>query len=103
MTIEIGGRKYPCRITMGAMTRFKARSGHDIGELDTSNIEELMLFVWCCIASACAADKADFGIDPETFPDYVEPADLEEFMASLAEDEKKTAAKARERKRTSTS
>ncbi len=93
MMITIGGRQYPCRITMGAMVRFKQRCGHDISELDVANIEELMLFVWCCIASACVADRVEFDVAPEEFPDYVEPADLEEFMASLAEAEKKTTPK----------
>lgn len=95
--MTIGDKQYPCCITMGAMTRFKARAGHDISELDTSNIEELMLFVWCCIASACVRESVEFDIDPELFPDYIEPADLEEFMTSLADAEKKTTVRAKKK------
>ena len=28
--IIIGGKEYPCRVTMGALLRFKRETGHDV-------------------------------------------------------------------------
>lgn len=88
--ISIAGKMYPCRITMGALARFKRLAGHDVDTLDSGDIEELLLFVWCCIASACVADKVTFEISPEELPDHVTPDALADFMAVMSPAEKKT-------------
>lgn len=99
--IVIAGKEYPCRITMGAMLRFKRVTGHDVSKLDSGNIEELLVFVHCCIASACNVDKIEFGLTVEEMADNLEPDALNTFydgisspVAGEADPEKKTAAPA---------
>lgn len=75
---------------MGAMTRFKNASGKDVSKLDQSDISELVLFIYCCVKSACNADKEPFDMDFETFADSMEPESMNAFYAQAAVDEKKT-------------
>ena len=58
--IKVGDKEFPCRVTMGAMVRFKNESGKDVSKLEKTNISELVLFVYCCVKSACNADKVEF-------------------------------------------
>lgn len=83
ITLEVGGRKLPCRITMGAMVRFKRATGHDVSKLDTADIEEMVTFVHCCVASACVAEKVDFDMSVEEFADNLESDALNEFYGSM--------------------
>ena len=46
-TILIGGREYPCRVTMGAMVRFKRECGRDVSEMREGDVGDSVLFVWC--------------------------------------------------------
>ncbi|WP_289756931.1 hypothetical protein [uncultured Duncaniella sp.] len=82
-TIMIGDRKLPCRVTMGAMVRYKRQTGRDISSLDTSDIEGMVLFLWCCVVSACRADGVEFTMDFEEFGDRLEPADLTGFYEGM--------------------
>ena len=82
-TLNVGGRKLPCRVTMGAMVRFKRATGHDASRLDTSDMEEMVTFVHCCVASACAAEKVSFDMPMEEFADNLEPDALNEFYGSM--------------------
>lgn len=43
--ITIKGKEYPCRITMGAMVRFKRESGKDVSEISKSDVSDLVLFL----------------------------------------------------------
>ena len=88
--INVGDREYPCRVTMGAMVRFKNESGKDVSELEKSNISELVLFVYCCVKSACNADKEPFDYDFETFADLMEPDGVNSFYEDMGREEKKT-------------
>ena len=54
--VEINGKQYPCRITMGAMLRFKRETGKDVTQMNTSDVAELITLLWCCIVSASKAD-----------------------------------------------
>lgn len=83
-SIVIGGREYPCRVTMGALVRFKRATGHDVSRLDTGDMEEMMTFLWCCVASACAADGVEMDLSMEGMADRIEPADLNGFYGSMA-------------------
>ena len=80
--IKIKGQEYPCRVTMGAMVRFKRESGKDIREVK---------FVWCCVKSACNADGVEFDIAFDRFVDMLEPEDFTEFFGDVQETQKKTA------------
>lgn len=91
--ITIGGRSLPMRVTMGAMLRFKRTTGHDVKEMRSDDIEEVITFLWCCVVSACHADGVDDIPDLETFADLLGPDDLQAFYALIGVDaqvEKKT-------------
>lgn len=83
--ILISGKEYPCRLTMGAMVRFKNESGKDVSQLTQNDISELILFLYCCAQSACAADGIPFEMSFELFADKLEPSDLNAFYTSMSE------------------
>lgn len=90
--IRIKGQEYPCRVTMGAMVRFKRESGKDIREVDQTDVDQMLMFVWCCVKSACNADGVDFDIAFDKFVDMLEPEDFTEFFGDVQEEtQKKTA------------
>ena len=92
--IEINGKEYPCRVTMGAMLRFKRETGHDVRKMDPTDVAELVTLLWCCIVSASKADGVEFGIELMDFADMLDPETLTGFYASMekepADPEKKT-------------
>ena len=80
--IVINGKEYPCRATMGAFRRFKAITGYDLSKADPTDIADNVTFCYCCIASACAADKIPFDFDVDEFADMMDQDALEKFIAS---------------------
>lgn len=90
--IEINGKQYPCRVTMGAMLRFKRETGHDVSQMDSTDVAELVILLWCCIVSASKADGVEFGMELMDFADQLDPKALTDFYASMKqeEEEKKT-------------
>ena len=95
LKLTVGGKEYPCRVTMGAMVRFKRATGKDVSQLNQSDISELVQFIYCCVQSACTADDVAFDVDFETFADQLEPDSLNSFYAQMGDAEKKTTVKAR--------
>ena len=94
-TIEIKGKQYPCRVTMGAMLRFKRETGRDVSQVDSSDVSDLVTLLWCCIVSASKADGVEFGIGLMDFADMLDPETLTGFYNSMekekpADPEKKT-------------
>lgn len=93
-TIEINGKQYPCRVTMGAMMRFKRETGKDVTRMDTTDVSELVTLLWCCIVSASKADGVEFGIELMDFADMLNQETLTGFYASMEKEpsdpEKKT-------------
>jgi hypothetical protein len=76
------GKEYPCRVTMGALLRFKHVTGKDVSELD-GDTSDMIALLWCCTASACNADKMEFGYDLTSFADMLEPDALNKFTEAL--------------------
>lgn len=68
---------------MGAMLRFKKETGKEITELSDS-LTELCAYLYCCVASACAADKVPFSMDLMEFADALSPEDLNAWAESVA-------------------
>lgn len=75
----VNGIEYPCRVTMGAFLRFKGCMGKDVSKMDPSDLSELVTFMWCCVASACAADKRDFPLTLMEFADALADTDMQSF------------------------
>lgn len=97
-TLTVAGKEYPCRVTMGAMVRFKRETGRDVSTLTQADISDLVLFMWCCVVSACKADGIEFGMSFEDFADNVESENLNAFLTAMgdgagADSKKKTARK----------
>lgn len=84
---SVCGKELPCRMTMGAMLQFKRATGRDVSQMDTSDVEDLLMLMWCCISSACRADGVEFGMDFEAFCDQLTPADLTRWNEMMADGE----------------
>lgn len=78
------GRELPCRVTMGAMVRFKRESGRDVSTIQDGDIADLILLLWCCIKSACNADGDTFDVSFEVFADSLDLDVLQDFIKGLA-------------------
>lgn len=85
-TITINGKEYPCRVTMGAMLRFKRETGHDVSQLDERDVSDLITFLWCCIASASKADGVEFSLSLLDFADRLDPDTLNGFFNEMEQE-----------------
>ena len=91
--IKVGGKEFPCRLTMGAMLQFKRTGGKDVSQMDWKDVEELLMLMWCCVSSASRADNIEFPIDFPMFCDLVSPADIAKWNSTIAEANKKKSEK----------
>lgn len=78
-------RKYPMRMTMGAMLRFKRETDRDVSEIGT-DVSLMVTFLFCCVASACNADGVAFDLDIDKFADGLGMDMLNEFAETMQED-----------------
>ena len=83
--IEINGKPYPCRVTMGALLRFKRETGRDVGQISQDDVSDLVILLWCCIASASKADGVEFGMSLMDFADRLDPEALTGFFTDMVE------------------
>ena len=83
--IEVGGKVYPCRLTMGAMLLFKQNTGKDVSQIDLNNVEEALWLMWCCVVSQCRAEGIEFEIDFQLFCDLLSPEDVARWNQAIAE------------------
>lgn len=94
--IEINGKQYPCRVTMGALLRFKRETGRDVSQTGQNDVEALITLLWCCVVSASKADGVEFGMSLMDFADLLSLDTLTRWSEAMeangeAESEKKTA------------
>lgn len=82
---------------MGALLRFKHLTGMEVSELKDSDVEGVLMFVYCCVASACNADGVELGMDAETFADCLEPGELQAFYGGQDSPKKKLRPECRHR------
>ncbi len=82
--LKLYGVEYPTRVTMGAMIDFKRETGKDVNEIG-SDMELLTMFMYCCMRSACRADKQPFGLSFEEFSDGLDMEDFTSFQSSMTE------------------
>lgn len=80
--ITVSGKEYPCRQTMGAMLRFKRETGREVSDME-GGLTDLCTYLYCCVASASAADGVEFGMTLTQFADVLAPADLQEWAQAL--------------------
>lgn len=92
LLINVGGKELPCRITMGALLLYKRNMGKNAVLGENAGFEEMLMFMWCCIVSACKADGVEFDMDFETFCCHLEPDDVTAWNEAIAaaNEQKKT-------------
>lgn len=73
--ITIDGKDYPFRPTMGAMLRFKRETGREVPAAAMTP-SDTAVWLWCCVASASAADGIPFGLTLMDFCDRLTPEQL---------------------------
>lgn len=81
--VTINGAVYPCRPTMGAMLRFKKETGKEVTEISNTGFSDLCTYLYCCVASACAADKVAFNMTLIEFADALTPDDMGKWAAEM--------------------
>ena len=79
MKLKIKDKEYPCRVTLGAMMRFKRQTGKDIGEVTQNDATSVTIFLYCCVVAACHADGVPFDMELDMFADSIEPGALADF------------------------
>lgn len=81
--VTINNVAYPCRPTMGAMLRFKKETGKEITEISNDSFTDLCTYLYCCVASASAADGINFTMSLMEFADALNPDDMTAWAASM--------------------
>ena len=81
--VTINNVAYPCRPTMGAMLRFKKETGKEVTELQNGSFSDLCVYLYCCVASACAADKVAFDMPLMDFADALNPEDMTQWAEQV--------------------
>ena len=81
--VTINGKVYPCRPTMGAMLRFKKETGKEVTEITSNSFSDLCAYLYCCVASASAADKVPFDMSLMEFADALNPDDMNAWAAAM--------------------
>ena len=81
--VRINGKVYPCRMTMGAMLRYRRLTGKEVSEMEGGSVSELATLLYCCTASACSADGVEFGLELDEFCDLIGPEDMERMSAGI--------------------
>lgn len=77
--ININKTEYPARLTMGALLRYKQETGREVDALQGAS--DALIFLHCCVKSACAVDGIDF---PFTAVEMADRLDAEAFGAWYA-------------------
>lgn len=81
--ITINGKAYPCRMTMGAMLRFKNETGKEVLQVEEWGFSDLCTLLWCCIVSACKADGVEFSLSLMEFADGLAPDEVTQWADTI--------------------
>lgn len=84
--IQINGKSYPCRPTMGAILRFHQLTDREVTDIRPDSISDLLTYLYCCVASASKADQIPFEMELMDFADAIAPDDLNQWVSSLSAD-----------------
>lgn len=82
--IQVNGKSYPCRPTMGAMLRFHQLTDREVSDIRPESISDLLTYLYCCVASASKADQIPFEMELMDFADAIMPDDLNQWATSLS-------------------
>ena len=84
--ITINGKSFPCRLTMGAMLRFKQEYGKEATEIEDGNVSEMCALLWLSVKSSCSADGIEFDLSLINFADRLSRDDLTTWAAALSDE-----------------
>ncbi len=82
--ITLEGKEYPCRVTMGALLRFKRETGRELSEMSEGSLSDVLTYLWCCVCSACAADGIAFDYSLDDFADRCTMEDVNAWSSQLS-------------------
>ena len=83
--IRIGGKEYPCQMTMGALLRFKKETGREVTEVKGDSISDMITLLWCCVASACKRLNHPFDMSLMDMADSMDQDDFAEWQKTSFE------------------
>lgn len=83
--VTVNGEKYPCRMTMGAMLRFKQETGKEIDDITKWTFTDLCTLLWCCVVSASKADEKKFDMQLMEFADSLTPDEMSAWAETVRE------------------
>ena len=86
VSVVINGKDLPCRPTMGAMLRFKKETGKEVTEIENGSFSDMCAYLYCCVASACAADTVPFNMSLMDFADSLSPEDMTAWANAVQAD-----------------
>lgn len=89
--VTINNVAYPCRPTLGAMLRFKKETGKEVTEITDKSFTDLCTYLYCCVASASAADGIDFSMSLIEFADALNPEDMMAWAGQMQQSGTKNA------------
>ena len=84
--ILINGTRYPVRMTMGALLKFKQETGRDVSEMKNTDVADQVIFLWCIVAAASEADGVPFGFGLQEFANAL-PLDALSLLEDDSEDD----------------
>ena len=86
--IEIGGKKWPMRATIGAWNRFKETTGKDVADLDNAGNPDLVGFAslaFFFVQAGCKFNGTDFKMSLDDFLDAVEISEMTKIADAIAD------------------
>ena len=60
LEITINGTSYPCKMTLGAMLRFKELTGKEVSEISQTEVSAMATLLYCCGFSRAEKAKLRF-------------------------------------------
>ena len=84
--ILINGTRYPVRMTMGALLKFKQETGRDVSEIKNTDVSDQVILLWCIVYAACVADGVPFNLGLEEFA-FALPMEALNLLENDSEDD----------------
>lgn len=80
LKIKVGERVLPAYPTLGAMLRFKEETGRESSTIDGTADSDLITWLWCCVAGACARAHTPFDMPLMEFADALDMTTMQEWL-----------------------
>ena len=85
--VTIKGKRYPFRLTIGAMVAYKKAVGEDFSKFNGEDMEKMLHIIFYGIKSACKADGIEFPYQsPDEIADYIDMGQINDLFDSKGVD-----------------